>query len=424
VKKARSDSKLKARQSQSSFDRELAGAVRSQYATAVRLRRKLHQHPELAFSEFQTGKTIAAELRRIGCQVTTGIGRTGVLGVLENGADGPVVAVRSDMDALPVEEMTGLTFASKNPGVMHACGHDAHMSIVVSTAAAMARMRAHWSGTIKFIFQPSEEVVPGGALGIIADGVLENPDVETIVGVHVDPWIPVGRVGFKDGPMMAQADDFVLTVIGKSGHGARPHLGVDAIHVASQIVTALQSIVSRSTDPLQPAVLSIGKIVGGSASNILADSVRLEGTLRVLDAKEAVRLRKHLERTASGVARALGGKIQFDYCEGYPVLVNAKPVNDLLRASTCQAYGKKAVVEIRRPLMGGEDFARYLQRVTGAMMRLGVGNPKVGAKFAWHHPKFTIDENALGIGTRIICGALLLQLGRSDSVATVGTADA
>jgi amidohydrolase len=317
------------------------------------------------------------------------------------------------MDALPVLEQTGLPFASKISGVMHACGHDAHMSTVASTAAIMSRLRPYWAGTIKFIFQPSEEVCPGGAVGMIKEGVLKEPDVGAIFGLHVDPWIPVGRVGLRDGAMMAQADDFDLTVYGKSGHGARPHLGCDAIYIAGQILSSLQSVVSRTTDPLQPAVVSIGKIAGGTARNILAGEVTLQGTVRSLDSAEARRLQKQVEKVASGVARALGGSIKLDYQAGYPVLINHKPVNDLYRAAIRDAFGARSIVELKEPLMGGEDFAYYLQEVPGAMMRLGVRNPEIGAVHAWHHPRFTIDEDALAVGTHVIGGALLRYLNQS-----------
>ncbi len=397
-------------------DELLMKSARSQFPAAVRLRRHLHQYPELAFGEHQTGETIAAELKKIGCKVQTGVGRTGVVGILEGETDGPVAAVRSDMDALPVTEQTGLPFASKNKGVMHACGHDAHMSSVVSTAAVMAKLRAHWGGTIKFLFQPSEEVLPGGALGMIADRVLQKPDVATIFGLHVDPWIPVGHVGLRDGVMMAQTDDFDLKIMGQSGHGARPHLGADAIYVASQVVTALQSIVSRNTDPLNAAVVSIGKMEGGTARNILADNVLLEGTVRTLDAREAQQIRKRIEKIANGIAKSLGGKAELDYLVGYPPLVNAKSVNDLYRRAAREAFGAKAVVEIEHPLMGGEDFAHYLQHVPGAMMRLGVRNSEIGATYAWHHPSFTIDETALEVGMRIICGALLYHQSGTSQV--------
>jgi amidohydrolase len=242
---------------------------------------------------------------------------------------------------------------------------------------------------------------------MIKDGVLKKPDVGAIFGLHVDPWIPVGKVGLRDGAMMAQADDFDLTVHGKSGHGARPHLGADAIYIAAQILTAFQSIVSRTTDPLQPAVVSIGKISGGTARNILAGDVSMQGTVRSLDAAEARRLQKQVEKVASGVARALGGSIDLNYIVGYPVLVNHKPINDLYRESIRTAFGVRSIVELSEPLMGGEDFAYYLQEVPGAMMRLGVRNPEVGAVHAWHHPQFTIDENSLAVGSHVLCGALL-----------------
>ncbi len=388
----------------------VTAAVDSQFTDAVKLRRRLHQCPELAFDELQTGKIIATELRKHGCRVKTKVGRTGVLGILTAGKGGPVVAVRSDMDALPVTEQTKLSFASRNKGVMHACGHDAHMSILVSTAATMAKLRREWSGTIKFIFQPSEEVCPGGALGMISDGVLKRPDVDLIFGLHVDPWIAVGRVGLKDGAMMAQADDFNLTVTGKSGHGARPHLGQDAIPIAAQIINAVQSIVSRSTDPLSPVVVSIGKITGGTARNVLAGDVRLEGTVRTLNPKDASRVRRQLEKIARGIARSLGGDIDLDYRVGYPVLVNHKSVNDIYRSTIRETYGARAIVEIKEPLMGGEDFAHYLNHVPGAMMRLGVRNPNIGATYAWHHPRFTIDEHSLSVGTSVLCGSLLRHL--------------
>lgn len=390
---------------------QVAMLVRRQSAAARKLRRDLHQYPELGFQEFATAERIAGELKAIGCRVRTGVGRTGVVGDLAgHKADGPVLIVRSDMDALPIEEATGLPFASRNPGVMHACGHDAHMAIVVSTAAILAQLRDHWKGLVRFIFQPSEEAPPGGALEMIADGVMKSPTVQTVFGLHTDPWIPVGKIGLKDGAMMAQTDDFDLIVKGKSGHGARPHLASDAVYIAAQVVTALQSIVSRNVDPLQPAVLSIGRIVGGAARNIVADEVRLEGTIRTLDVRETARIRKRLATVAQGTARALGGSARIEYQAGYPVLRNDPRVNDYFRTAAQEAYGGQAVVELTEPLMGGEDFAHYLEFAPGAMMRLGVRNPAVGAAHSWHHPQYTIDEEALAIGCRVLSGAVLLRL--------------
>jgi len=396
----------------------VATLVRRRHAAARKLRRDLHQYPELGFQEFATAKRIASELEAIGCRVRTGIGRTGVVGDLRGrSAAGPVVAVRSDMDALPIEETTGLPFASRNPGVMHACGHDAHMAIVVATAAVLSQLREQWSGLVRFIFQPSEEAPPGGAIEMIAAGVLKNPAVDTIFGLHTDPWIPVGKIGLKDGAMMAQTDDFDLIVTGKAGHGARPHLGCDAVYIASQVVSALQSIVSRNVDPLQPAVLSIGRIVGGTARNIVAAEVRLEGTIRTLDLRETDRIRKRLSTVAQGTARALGGSARIEYQAGYPVLLNDAAVNDYFRAAARAAYGSRAVVELTEPSMGGEDFAHYLEFAPGAMMRLGVRNPAVGAVHSWHHPQFTIDEEALIVGCRILTDAVLRRLATSPASA-------
>lgn len=398
----------------------MAPIAAARFAAAVRLRRTLHQHPELAFSEVRTGERIAQALKKAGCRVTTGLGRTGLIADLEGAsARGPVVALRSDMDALPVTEKTGLPFASKNPGVMHACGHDTHMATVVSVAEVLARLRKHWHGTVRFLFQPSEEVPPGGAIEMIADGALKNPPVEIIFGLHVDPWIPVGKLGLKDGVMMARTDDFDLTIFGKGGHGARPHLGRDAVYIASQVVTALQSIVSRTVDPLSPAVLSIGRITGGVARNVLADDVRLEGTVRTLDPQVAAGIEQRLATVARGVARALGGSARLEYRRGYPVLVNDPAVNDDFRAAARAVSGRHAVVELSAPMMGGEDFAHYLNAVPGAMMRLGIRNPKIGAVHAWHHPKFTVDEAAIEIGCRILCGAILGRL-KTGALASAG----
>jgi amidohydrolase len=396
----------------------IAPAAQAQTRACIKLRRALHRRPELAFKEKETAKLIADELRRIGCRVKTGVGRTGVVGTLTGASSkGRVVAVRSDMDALPIQEKTGLPFASKQPGVMHACGHDAHMAIVVAVAETMAALKDQWNGTLKLIFQPAEEVPPGGAIEMIGDGVLEKPDVEMIFGLHVDPWIPVGKIGLKDGPMMAQVDDFDMIITGKSGHGARPHLGCDAVYIASQVVGALQSVVSRTTDPLQPAVLSIGRISGGVARNVIADEVRLEGTVRTLETKESARIQNRIATVARGTAKALGGDAHVDYRRGYPVLVNDPVVNAEFRTAAEAAFGPKAVVDLERPMMGGEDFAHFLTRIPGAMMRLGAGNAKVGAIHSWHHPQFTIDEASLEVGCRIICGALLGKLGRTDSPA-------
>ena len=392
----------------------LEGAVKRRFPAAVKLRRHLHQHPELSFGEHRTAKTIAAELKALGCRVQSRVGRTGVVGTLTSGRGGRVVAVRSDMDALPVLEQTGLPFASRNPGVMHACGHDSHMASVTATAAVLAELRDHWRGTIKFIFQPAEEEPPGGAVEMIADGVLTKPDVEMIFGLHVDPWIPTGRIGLKDGPMMAQVDDFDVEVVGKSGHGARPHLGHDAIYIASQVINALQSIASRRIDPLDSVVVTIGRITGGSARNVLAGAVTMNGTLRTLNAKTAKSARKMIQQIARTTGRAHGGDAKIRFYAGYPAVINSQAANDIYRSVIRESFGARAVVELKEPLMGGEDFAYYLQQVPGAMMRLGVRNSRAGSTYAWHHPRFTIDERAMAVGIQVLSGAVMMALSNSD----------
>ncbi|MBD3299340.1 MAG: amidohydrolase [candidate division Zixibacteria bacterium] len=388
-------------------------AVTQRFPAAVTLRRHLHQHPELAFQEHETGNVIATELKALGYDVKTGVGRTGVVGTLRNG-NGPVIAVRSDMDALPVTEETGLPFASRNPGVMHACGHDSHMASVANTAAVLAELRDHWQGTVRFIFQPSEEEPPGGAIEMIADGVLRDPDVDMIFGLHVDPWIPTGKVGVKDGPMMAQVDDFDVEVTGQSGHGARPHLGNDAIYITSQVIDALQSIASRRIDPLEAVVVTLGTINGGTARNVLSGSVSLRGTLRTLNAKTSKSAKTLIEKIARGTARAHGGDASVQFHAGYPALNNKTEANNIFRSVIRETLGRKAIVELTEPMMGGEDFAYFLQNVPGAMMRVGVSNKSVGSTYAWHHPRFTIDEEALSIAIRVMAGTVIRALSGED----------
>ncbi len=387
--------------------------VQKRFPSAVKLRRHLHQYPELAFQEHKTAKTIAAELKALGYEVKTGVGRTGVVGTLHNGT-GRVIAVRSDMDALPVTEQTGLPFASRNPGVMHACGHDSHMASVTNTAAVLAELRDHWRGTVKFLFQPSEEEPPGGAIEMIADGVLRKPAVDMIFGLHVDPWIPTGKVGIKDGPMMAQVDDFDLDITGKSGHGARPHLGNDAIYIASQVIDALQSIASRRVDPLEAVVVTLGTINGGTARNVLAGSVSLRGTLRTLNAKTSKSAKSLIQKIARGTAQTHGGDASVQFHAGYPALNNATEANNIFRSVIRDTFGRKAIVELTEPMMGGEDFAYFLQNIPGAMMRVGVNNKAVGSTYAWHHPRFTIDEEALLIAIRVMAGTVIRALSIED----------
>jgi len=376
----------------------------------VKLRRKFHQYPETAFEEFKTSQTIAQELNKIGLKVKTGIAKTGVVGLLKADRKGKTVALRADMDALPIWEQTDLSYASKNKGKMHACGHDAHISCVIGAAIILSRLKSTLKGNVKFIFQPSEEVSPGGAIQMIKQGVLTSPKVDSIFALHCDSNIPFGKVGTKNGIMMAFADDFDITIIGKGGHGARPQDGIDAIAVASQVINALQTIVSRKIDPLKSAVVSIGIIQGGQARNIICDKVILKGTARSLEKKVAEMLPALIKQIVSGIAKSCRADFKFEYQKGYPVLINDCKSTDVARNVIRNLYNQSSIYEIEKPVMGGEDFARFLERAPGTMMRLGIRNEKIGAIYPWHHPKFKIDENALKIGSAVLAGVVLQSL--------------
>ncbi len=374
------------------------------FGKMVRLRREFHQHPELGYEEIETSERVAKELRRLGIKVKTGVAKTGVVGVLAGKKKGKTVALRADMDALPITEQTNFAFKSRNKGLMHACGHDAHMACVIGAATILSELKNELPGNVKFIFQPSEESPPGGAKPMINQGALENPKVSGIFGLHCDSAIPTGKIGVMQGPSMAQADSFDIVIKGVSGHGARPHDGIDAIVVAAQVIQALQTVVSRKIDPVQPAVVSVGKITGGTKRNIICDQVTLEGTARSLNQEVAKRIPGLLKEIISGVAKSAGASFELKYYPGYPVLINDAQATDLARATITRMFGKKAIFEIKKPLMGAEDFAFYLQKVPGSFLRLGIRNPAKKAIYPWHHPKFAVDEDAIGIGAALLAG--------------------
>lgn len=379
-------------------------------AAMIALRRQLHQYPETALEEFKTQKTIAAKLKQAGCKVNTKVWKTAVVGLLEGNTEGKTMAIRSDMDALPVTEKTDYKFASKNAGKMHACGHDNHMAIAWGAAMILSELKAELVGNVKFIYQPSEEMTPGGAKFLIENGVLKDPNVDMVFGLHVDPTLPVGKIGLYDGAMMAQAADFDIGIIGKSGHAARPHETVDAIVVASSVVVALQNISSRQVDPLRSFVLSIGAINGGSTYNVIADSVTLKGTARALDRELIPRIPKMIEKIVAGVCRTYGAKYRLDYRHGYPVTINDKAVNDIYRAAAGEMYGQRSIVELPEPVLGGEDFSYFTQVLPAAMMRLGVMNKKISADKPWHHPQFKVDEKAIPFAAALLAYSAVLAM--------------
>ncbi len=361
-------------------------------------RRHLHQHPELSFQEHETAAYVAAHLREMGYAPRTGIGRsgTGLIAVLEGGRPGPTLALRADMDALPVQELTDLPFRSVRDGVMHACGHDAHTAILLATARALMTVREEVPGRVVFLFQHAEESPPGGALELIAAGALDG--VEAIFGLHQGTDLNAGHMGFTPGPRQASADTFTLTVHGRGGHGAFPHRTVDAVQVAALVTTALHEIVSRRVPPLQPAVLSIGSIHGGTAPNVIAPEVTLSGTVRTLDASVRDLMPVEIERVAQGVAAAWGAEVRLAYQRGYPVLVNDPVMTEVAYRAAALALGPENVVMGLPPVMAGEDFAYYLERVPGCFATLGVGTPGSTARGPSHSGTFLLDEAALPCG--------------------------
>lgn len=375
-----------------------------------KIRRGIHMYPELGYEEKRTGKLVAETLREIGIKVKAGVAKTGVLGVLEGGRRGKTVALRADMDALPITEQNNVPYRSRVDGVMHACGHDANTTTLLGAAMLLAKHRDELGGNVKFIFQPSEEAPPGGALTMIEEGVLRKPKVDLIIGVHVDPTVPVGKIGLREGPMMAAADDFWFAVLGEAAHGAKPHLGVDAIVLSAQVIEALQTIPSRRINPAHSVVVTCGTIKGGYRRNVIADRVEVEGTARTLDPRDRKNVEKMIDRTLSYVTKAGGGGYEYRYEQGYPILTCDDRITDIVRRASRELLGKRNVVEIDEPSMGGEDFAYFVNAVPGMMLRLGTGNKARGIVHPWHHPKFDVDEEGLWMGAAVLARAVSMSL--------------
>ncbi|MCZ6775706.1 MAG: M20 family metallopeptidase [Ignavibacteria bacterium] len=367
------------------------------FPTLVQLRRQIHKNPELGFEEQKTSALVARTLRSLGLRVQAGIAKTGVVGMLEGRKKSPVVALRADMDALPIHEQNKIPYRSSLQGKMHACGHDAHTAIALGAAMLLSSMKDQLDGSVKFIFEPCEEKSPSGAAELIKRGVLANPKVGAIFGMHVFARAEVGRVGFRAGPMMAASDELYITIKGKGGHGAFPHLSVDALVVAAEVVLALQKVISRQVNPFSPHVLTIGKIEGGTAPNIIPNEVKITGTLRSMDEKWRKQARKSIVRMIKGVTSASGASFELEIKEAGPVLVNDERLTKFAE-DVCKDYlGPRNVFTVE-PVMGGEPFAYYLQKVPGTFFRLGIANRRKGIVHDLHTPRFNIDEEALKVG--------------------------
>lgn len=380
------------------------------FEQVVGYRQHLHANPELSFKEFETSAFIKGLLTDWGIPFTE-MANTGIVGLIKGDlASDRVIALRADMDALPILETNDKPYTSKNEGVMHACGHDVHSSSLLGTAYILNSLKAEFGGTVKLIFQPGEEILPGGASIMIKEGVLEDPKPQQIIGQHVMPLIDSGKVGFRSGIYMASTDELYVTVRGKGGHGAQPHQNIDPVLITSHIIVALQQIVSRNADPRLPSVLSFGKVIANGATNIIPNEVKLEGTFRTLNEdwrKEAKRLMKKM---AEGIAESMGGSCEFNIMDGYPYLINEEKVTANARACAEDYLGKDKVIDLDI-WMAAEDFAYYSQITDACFYRLGTGNKEKDTCYSVHTPNFDIDEDALKISTGLMAYMAVKQLG-------------
>lgn len=368
----------------------------------IEIRRHIHSHPELSGQEYQTATYVAGVLASCGVRAIEGVGKTGVIGELKGKSnDSRWLAIRTDMDALPIQERTNLEFASKHPGLMHACGHDIHTTVGLGVAMVLSQLEEKLPGHVRFLFQPAEEIAQG-ARWMIADGAMQ--EVEAILGVHVFPTIPGGEVGIRHGALTAAADDLELIVIGESGHGARPHEAIDAIWIASQVITTLQQAISRTQNPLRPVVLTIGQISGGRASNVIADRVKLLGTVRSLHPETHENLPAWIENIVSNVCQTYGGSYEYTYKRGVPGVQNDPKLTQLVEASALEVLGRSQVQILPEPSLGAEDFSMYLEHAPGTMFRLGVGR-KDKPNYPLHHPQFEVDESAIITGVVTLAAA-------------------
>lgn len=371
--------------------------ARSYAPDYIAIRQHLHAHPELSYQEFETSKLVQQQLESLGIPYEIKA-ETGVIGLIkgQNPAS-RIIALRADMDALPIQEENEVPYKSQNPGIMHACGHDVHTSCLLGAARILQETRAEWEGTVKLIFQPGEEKNPGGASLLIKEGVLENPAPKAIVGLHVHPGLAVGKLSFRAGQAMASADEIYITVRGKGGHAASPHLCIDPILIASHLIVALQQLISRHNDPFNPSVLSITAFNGGTTTNIIPDEVKLKGTFRAMNETWRFRAHELLRQTAEGIVQGMGGELDLHIDVGYPSVFNHEGLHQVAVQKAKAFVGDNHVSETEKR-MGAEDFGYYSQKIPGCFFRLGVMNREKGITAGVHTPRFDIDESAIEIG--------------------------
>lgn len=377
---------------------------------SVANRRHLHQHPELSFEEVKTARFVADELIALGLKPQEGFGGHGVVAIIEGrNPESKVIGLRADMDALPITEANDVPYKSTNDGVMHACGHDVHTSSLLSTARILTQIRDEFEGSVKLVFQPAEEKAPGGASIMIREGVLENPAPAAMLGQHVAPDVPVGKIGFREGMYMASTDELYLTVKGKGGHGAAPHQLIDSVLIASHIIVALQQIISRNRVPYNPSVLSFGRFIANGVTNVIPEEVTIQGTWRCMDEEWREDGLRKMKKMAIGIAESMGATCEFEIVRGYPFLKNHPELTRHVKAATVAYMGQENVIDLDLWL-AGEDFAFYSQVVDSCFYRLGTRNEAKGIVSGVHTPTFDVDESSLAIGPGLMAWLAVNEL--------------
>jgi amidohydrolase len=376
----------------------------------IQNRRHLHANPELSFEEFKTAAFVKQQLENLGIPYQD-MANTGVVGLITGSKPSEkVVALRADMDALPIVEANDVSYKSTNNGVMHACGHDAHTSSLLGTAAILNSLKSEFEGTVKLIFQPGEERLPGGANLMIQEGVLENPKPNVVMGQHVMPLIEAGKIGIRSGKYMASTDEIYVTITGKGGHGAQPQQNIDPVVIMAQMITALQTIISRNSDPRSPSVLSFGKVIANGATNVIPNEVYLEGTFRTLNEKWRAEAHIKMKKLAESIAEGMGGSVDFRIEKGYPFLVNEEKLTQRVKEAAIEYLGEENVIDLDI-WMAAEDFAYFSQASDACFYRLGTGNKEKGITSSVHTPTFDIDENSLAVSTGLMAYLTLKELG-------------
>lgn len=391
---------------------KIIASTREHAQQIVDIRRHLHAHPELSFEEYETASYVAEQLRSFGITPTEGVADTGLVALIEGKNPGKkVVALRADMDALPIEEANDVPYKSTKPGVMHACGHDVHTSSLLGTAQVLSKLKDHFEGTVKLIFQPGEERVPGGASLMIKDGALESPRPDHILGQHVLPHLPAGKVGFREGMYMASADEIYFTVKGKGGHAAMPEHNIDPVLITSHIIVALQQIVSRHASPKMPSVLSFGKVTASGATNVIPNEVQVEGTFRTMNEEWRGKAHHRIRAIAESIAEGMGGVCELEIRKGYPFLKNSPELTRRAQTYAKEFLGEQNVVDLDL-WMAAEDFSYYTQVADACFYRLGTGNEARGITSSVHTPTFDIDEQALETGVGLMSWITIQELMR------------